>query len=150
MRTTAPGSLDCCSYHTLLALQRLLTLFPKTTYAEGQKHKLWKVKTISDLQRPRGREREMGNRKGKASVTAMGSTQVSPEREMRKSSLSASIANHQFLSLPVPTETTFASGGRSSFINNDQKKTRECGWGRRGYWTRQTNFRLKHQCQALK
>lgn len=131
-RTTTPGSPDCCSYHTPFALQRLLTLLPKMTYDEGEKHKLRKVKTTLDLQRPRGREREMGNRKEKASVAAMGSTQVSPEREMRKSSLSASIANHRFLSLPMPTETTFASGGRTSFINNDQKKTRGCGWGRRG------------------
>lgn len=107
------------------------SLFPKMTYDEGEEHKPWKVKTTPDLQRPRGREREMGNRKEKASVEAMGSTQVSPEREMRKSSLSASIANHQFLSLPMPTET-FASGGRTSFINNDQKKTQGCGWGRRG------------------
>lgn len=69
----------------------------------------------------------MGNRKEKAPGRAIVNTRISPERKMRKSSFSASIANHQLLSLPLPTETTFASEGRASFINNGQKRRR--GWG---------------------
>lgn len=60
----------------------------------------------------------MQKRKVSVLIKAKVKADIDPERKMQKFSLQALISNHQSFSLPLPTELTFVSEGRTSFTNN--------------------------------